>query len=433
MKAEIKVKKVNTSGLLILLLTITLLIGTGLSGNSPVGKILIIVGGSLATLLGGTLGLLKIIKPEIEGETVTETAISTLKRGEVGQSLVKIRSPILRLMRPNIVKLETDEGIHIINKSIAKTGDTFLANFSIKGDTGLHILGPLYLKAWLGGDLIEIEMEIPLTLSVKILPEIPKTTPMRYETRKLIDGIVLTRRKGRGVEFLSVREYVPGDDISRIDWKGSLRSGNLIIKEFEKESLETLGIVIVLSDSNFTGRRPSYPIMADYVLALANSLLVSGLKLRMAIVTERGYLITEECSGRRDLYRISEALGSIEWPKEIVISSSPLKIASWLVLEKIASLTKGPLLIFAEITRDEEMKALERMLQVSTVIRHSVLIFLYTPELLRLIKGELEENDLQNLRSFLESSAALTNKPRIEILPSRPEDVAHLIAHEVII
>ncbi|HOC30022.1 MAG TPA: DUF58 domain-containing protein [Treponemataceae bacterium] len=41
--------------------------------------------------------------------------------------------------------------------------------------------------------------------------------------------------RGQGLEFRDLREYVPGDDIRRIDWKATARSGRAQLRQFTEE------------------------------------------------------------------------------------------------------------------------------------------------------------------------------------------------------
>jgi uncharacterized protein (DUF58 family) len=50
-----------------------------------------------------------------------------------------------------------------------------------------------------------------------------------------------------GSEFHSQREYVPGDDLRRINWKASARTSELIVREVAKEGLSRCTVAVDLS------------------------------------------------------------------------------------------------------------------------------------------------------------------------------------------
>src|SRR5262249_61814144 len=56
-----------------------------------------------------------------------------------------------------------------------------------------------------------------------------KLRQIELHTRKIIDttfvGEYRSTFKGTGMEFVDVREYLPGDDIRSIDWKVTARMG----------------------------------------------------------------------------------------------------------------------------------------------------------------------------------------------------------------
>lgn len=55
--------------------------------------------------------------------------------------------------------------------------------------------------------------------------------------------------KGAGMEFDEVRPYVPGDDVRRIDWNVTARSGEAFLKQFREEREQTLLLVADVSGS----------------------------------------------------------------------------------------------------------------------------------------------------------------------------------------
>src|SRR6478735_8172529 len=78
-------------------------------------------------------------------------------------------------------------------------------------------------------------------------------------SRRPMQGSVSGRHpsphRGSSVEFAEYRNYVPGDDIRRLDWRVFGRTDRFYMKEFEAET--NLRCYLVLDSSasmNFTGR-----------------------------------------------------------------------------------------------------------------------------------------------------------------------------------
>ena len=65
----------------------------------------------------------------------------------------------------------------------------------------------------------------------------------------LVAGEYRSAFKGSGMEFEEVRPYVPGDDVRRIDWNVTARTGEPFIKEFREERELTLLIAFDVSGS----------------------------------------------------------------------------------------------------------------------------------------------------------------------------------------
>jgi uncharacterized protein (DUF58 family) len=66
----------------------------------------------------------------------------------------------------------------------------------------------------------------------------------RKMTGGLISGAYRSAFKGRGIEFLDVREYVPGDDTRTIDWNVTARAGHPFVKRYSEEREETVMLLV---------------------------------------------------------------------------------------------------------------------------------------------------------------------------------------------
>ena len=79
----------------------------------------------------------------------------------------------------------------------------------------------------------------PLTppWTVTVLPRFDsrKYLPERLSRLRIIDGMVVTRGRGQGTEFDSLREYVIGDDVRSIDWRSSARRRDVLVRTWRPE------------------------------------------------------------------------------------------------------------------------------------------------------------------------------------------------------
>jgi uncharacterized protein (DUF58 family) len=75
-----------------------------------------------------------------------------------------------------------------------------------------------------------------------------KLAPLRIKARAVADGLYTGNhrswRKGAGVEFGGFREYLPGDDLRRLDRRSALRHDRLLIREFEMDTERPLVLVV---------------------------------------------------------------------------------------------------------------------------------------------------------------------------------------------
>ncbi len=77
--------------------------------------------------------------------------------------------------------------------------------------------------------------------------------PLRLNAQRLADGTYAgahrSRRRGSGVEFDGHRDYVPGDDLRRLDYRALARHGRLLIRQFETDTDRRLCLVLDATQS----------------------------------------------------------------------------------------------------------------------------------------------------------------------------------------
>jgi uncharacterized protein (DUF58 family) len=87
------------------------------------------------------------------------------------------------------------------------------------------------------------------TLSVMPRPERLRGVQLRPRHVGPWPGVIPSKALGLGTEFYSMREYIPGDDPKRINWKASARYNELIVNETEAERVTD---VMVVLDTNIS-------------------------------------------------------------------------------------------------------------------------------------------------------------------------------------
>ncbi|PKL15347.1 MAG: DUF58 domain-containing protein [Spirochaetae bacterium HGW-Spirochaetae-5] len=101
---------------------------------------------------------------------------------------------------------------------------------------------------------------------------------IRLETGKKINttfsGEYRSAFRGYGLSFDAVREYIPGDDIRRIDWNVSARMNHLFIKEYiEERELSVVFMVDLSGSTDFGVSRKKGEVILEFLtmmLYLAN-------------------------------------------------------------------------------------------------------------------------------------------------------------------
>jgi uncharacterized protein (DUF58 family) len=87
---------------------------------------------------------------------------------------------------------------------------------------------------------------------------IARAQALGLKARTVVEGLRVGDHKspyrGFSVEFVQHREYVPGDDIRHIDWKGYGRSERYTIKQYEQETNFTAHLIVDASRSMLYGK-----------------------------------------------------------------------------------------------------------------------------------------------------------------------------------
>src|SRR5277367_5733482 len=89
---------------------------------------------------------------------------------------------------------------------------------------------------------------------------IAQISDLALRSRRLVEGAISGLHKspfhGFNIEFAEYREYAPGDDLRRLDWRVFARSDRHYIKQYEEESNARVTFVVDDSASmNYRGAK----------------------------------------------------------------------------------------------------------------------------------------------------------------------------------
>lgn len=118
--------------------------------------------------------------------------------------------------------------------------------------------------------------------------------------------------KGRGMNFDSVREYVPGDEVRAIDWNVTARCGHPFVKKFTEERELTLLLMVDVSASGDfgSGAQSKRELAAEVASVLAFSAVKNSDKVGLLLFSDQVELYVPPRKGRRHVLRIvREVLG----------------------------------------------------------------------------------------------------------------------------
>ncbi len=155
------------------------------------------------------------------------------------------------------------------------------------------------------------EIEVDNDLELRVLPGIEdmKNMKIRPSYTKRDMGNIPSNAIGIGTEFYSLREYVQGDEMRKINWKASARSQNPITNEYEGEKS---GDVIIVVDGYKEGnvgsiRDNTMKASVRACASIASSVLEDRNRVGLIVLGDYLHWIYPG-SGREQFYKIMDGL-----------------------------------------------------------------------------------------------------------------------------
>jgi len=137
--------------------------------------------------------------------------------------------------------------------------------------------------------------------------------------RSTVEGYFAGKHKspfrGSSVEFADYKEYIPGDDPKRIDWRAYGRSRRLFIRQFEAETDMSVYLLVDVSASmDYSGSesQSKYLLAARIAAALAYLMIHQGDKVALVLFSEELKQFLPPGGTHRHLHHIVRELESAQ-------------------------------------------------------------------------------------------------------------------------
>jgi uncharacterized protein (DUF58 family) len=138
--------------------------------------------------------------------------------------------------------------------------------------------------------------------------------PSRLARLRELDGRTSLHVRGQGTEFDSLREYVVGDDVRSIDWRGTARGQTVVVRTWRPE--RDRHVLVVLDTSRTSAGRvgdaPRLDAAMDAALLLAALASRAGDRVDLLAADRRVRAAVQRRTGAQLLPALVEAMAPLE-------------------------------------------------------------------------------------------------------------------------
>lgn len=169
--------------------------------------------------------------------------------------------------------------------------------------------------------------ELTPQYEVVVAPDTLQRSRMRV--RGSSEGLRSRRVAGAGAELYQLRRYVAGDPLSRVDWKTSARSAQMITREFSED--QHLDVMIAIDAGRLSrvraGALDRLGLFANIAARFAEAAVLRDDRIGLLVYAERTLVLSPPERGAAAVIRIREQLSQLA---PVGAESDPLAAATQL-------------------------------------------------------------------------------------------------------
>ncbi len=116
--------------------------------------------------------------------------------------------------------------------------------------------------------------------------------------------------RGKGLEFEAYRDYTQDDDSSLIDWKASMRTNKILVKQYKEERNLKIMFLVDVSDNMVLGstEKLKCEYSAEIMTAFAHLIITTGDKVGSIFFSDKIKSHSAPEGGRRNFHKIVDEI-----------------------------------------------------------------------------------------------------------------------------
>ena len=179
---------------------------------------------------------------------------------------------------------------------------------------GHYTLGPVSVRYRNVFNLFANESKVQDRTDITVFPQVREIEEalLRSDVPKMYTGATTLKTPGPGMEFYSLREYLPGDAFRSINWKAFARTGELMVNEKTRDAVTDVFIILDTRDVSRIGTVLKNPLEMGTIAAASISSYFIRRRDSVALVTygdKMDYLPPE--TGDKQGYKVLSNLAAV--------------------------------------------------------------------------------------------------------------------------
>lgn len=179
---------------------------------------------------------------------------------------------------------------------------------------GHYTLGPVSVRYRNAFNLFANESKVQDRTDITVFPQVREIEEalLRSDVPKMYTGATTLKTPGPGMEFYSLREYLPGDAFRSINWKAFARTGELMVNEKTRDAVTDVFIILDTRDVSRIGTVLKNPLEMGTIAAASISNYFIRRRDSVALVTygERMDYLSPE-TGDNQGYKVLSNLAAV--------------------------------------------------------------------------------------------------------------------------